>query len=635
MNGNNKQFDQFKKYINIFDCIIKSKDSYRFKELLKLIKDNESLFLESYNKRKKEGVYYTNEKISRFIIKKTIVELINKNLNLTKNLEIHIKSFKDLLEVNQNLKNKIIKILLNLSICDPTCGSGVFLTCATNLLFEVLQKLGITKDPIEIKTQILRNIYGLDINPYAIKLCSIKLLAWLYKGTTFNNIENLNSIFSNLKIKNTLFSTDWPRKLFYKKNFDIIVGNPPYGNILSKEEKNSLKNRNLFYNDIYCAFLIRALDWIDTGIIGFLIPKSFLLRQGYIKFRKNFLSNASILKIYDIGANLFESATNEVQIIIYQKNKNKEVNLDVYDYPKNQICTYKNQEFDDLRICVNLNCPLSVKSKKFYAYTYNKNCSFCNSKAIKLNRIRIKTSPEIYTIVNKLENEGDLNYLNISDFPKMIRGEEEKGLQLVKKKLLNPSDANCFYINAKDNFKHYYLKKNSPFNIKGIDAKLLKGENYEYYLSPKLLIKHNNIIPQAVYTEDNMCFSSSIYSLISDDIAELKYLCAILNSALIQFYCMYGINNQKDTTINLNQYMIRHLPIIKPDSQIKHKIVKYVEEIEFNLKLNNGNINNQTNKVLKNIDDAIFNLYSVSNDERELIISNITNQIKHFKTIYG
>lgn len=633
--NNSKQFEQFKTYINLFDRAIKSKNNSRLKELLKLIKNNESLFLESYNKRKKEGVYYTDEEVSRFIIKKTIIELINQNLNNLRNPEIQIKSFKDLHKLDQNLKNTIIKILLNISLCDPTCGSGVFLTCAADLLFEVIQNLDNNKNPIEIKIQILSNIYGLDINPYAIKLCSIKLLAWFYKETGFNNLEHFTSIISNLKVKNSLFSTDWPKKLFDKKNFHIIIGNPPYGNILSKEEKDILKNQNLFYNDIYCAFLIRALDWIDTGIVGFLIPKSFLLRQGYLKFRKDFLTNASILKIYDIGANLFKRATNEVQIVIYQKNKKKENHLEIYDYPENKIYRYKNQKFDDLRICLNLECPLCVKSKKFYAYTYNRICPFCNSDTIKLNRIRIKTTPSIVNIINKLENKGDLNYLNVSDFPNMIRGEEDKGLQLIKKKLVNYSDADCYYINAKDDLKYYYLDKNKPFNIKEIDAKLLKGDNYEYYLSPKLLIKHNNIIPEAVYTEDNLCFSSSIYSLLFDDVAELKYLCAILNSALIQFYCMYGINNQKDTTINLNQYMIRHLPIIKPESQIKYTIVNYVEEIELNLKLNNGNINHQTNKLLKNIDDTIFNLYSLSNDEKELIISNITNQIKHFKTIYG
>ena len=45
-----------------------------------------------------------------------------------------------------------------------------------------------------------------------------------------------------------------------------------------KNEKEILKNQNLFYNDIYCAFLIKSLDWIDSGIVGFLVPKSFLLK---------------------------------------------------------------------------------------------------------------------------------------------------------------------------------------------------------------------------------------------------------------------------------------------------------------------------------------------------------------------
>ncbi len=626
---------KFKTYIDLFDRAVESKNHQLLKKLLNLIKENESLFLDSYNKRKKEGVYFTNEEISKFIISKSIIEIINKNINHFRNFNIEIKNFKEIYLLEQSVKREIIEILLNLSICDPACGSGVFLISAANILFELIRNLSKELNPIEIKTIILRNIYGLDINPYAVKLSSLKLFAWFYKEIDLNNGEPFTSIFSNLKVENSLFSKDWPKKLFNRRNFDIIIGNPPYGNILSKNEKDILKNQNLFYNDIYCAFLIKSLDWIDSGIIGFLVPKSFLLRQGYIKFRNDLLANASILKIYDIGAKLFKKATNEVQIVIYQKNNNQEYNLEVFDYPEYRIITYLNQKFDKLRVCFNLECPLSLKSKKLYVYTFKKTCPFCGSITDNLNRIRIKPNEELYQLIEKIENVGDLNYLNHVDFPKMIRGEEETGLKLVRRKLRKDTYCSCFFISARNDFSYYTFKKNKSFNIEEIDAKVLKGNNYEYYKKPKLLIKHNNIIPEAIYTEDNVCFTSSIYSLLHNKTEEIKYLCAILNSILIQFYCIYAINNQKDTTINLNQYMIRHLPIVKPNNEIKIKIAEKVDIISNLLIVNKGIANERTYQLLREIDDIIFNLYTISESEKDLIISKTKNQIKYFNPIYS
>jgi hypothetical protein len=217
----------------------------------------------------------------------------------------------------------------------------------------------------------------------------------------------------------------------------------------------------------------------------------------------------------------------------------------------------------------------------------------------------------------------------------MIRGEEDKGLKQVRKILKNNSKSSCLFISARNDLKYYYLTKTKSFNIKEIDSNLLKGEDYEYYTKPKLLIKHNNIIPEAIYTEEPICFTSSIYSLLYDDLEELKYLCAIINSALIQFYCIYGINNQKDTTINLNQYMIRHLPLKNSNEITKSEIGFKVNKIFENLRMSNGKYDTMTSNLLKEIDDFIFSLYSITDDEKNVILNNLKKQVKHFENIYG
>jgi hypothetical protein len=262
-------------------------------------------------------------------------------------------------------------------------------------------------------------------------------------------------------------------------------------------------------------------------------------------------------------------------------------------------------------------------------------CPFCGVNTVEMNRIRIKPNHKIFKLIEKIEKVGDLNYLNPLDFPRMIRGEEEIGLEQVKRKIRKTTTGSCFFISARNDFTYYTFSKNKSFNIEELDPKILKGTNYEYYTKPKLLIKHNNIIPEVIYTEENVCFTSSIYSLLHKDINELKYLCALLNSILIQFYCIYAINNQKDTTINLNQYMIRHLPIVKPNNEIKIKIAKKVDKLNYLFNEQKGVHIENAYQVIKEIDDILFDQYLITKIEKNLIISKTTNQIKYFKGIYN
>ncbi|MFX1434633.1 MAG: TaqI-like C-terminal specificity domain-containing protein, partial [Promethearchaeota archaeon] len=343
---------------------------------------------------------------------------------------------------------------------------------------------------------------------------------------------------------------------------------------------------------------------------------------------------SNLLKIYDIGPNLFKKATNEVQIVIYEKKRNLSKDLRVYKYPNKEITSYKDQKVDSLRICFNDRCNLNDKIKKIFTYSFQEFCPYCNSETVSMNRIRIKANQEILTLIDKIENIGDLNYLNIKDFPMMIRGEEAKGLKKVRKLIKNNLDGSCIFINAKEDLTYFYFKKTKSFNIDRINAEILKGNSYEYYINPKLLLKHNNIYPQAVFTKENVCFTSSIYSLLHADYDELKYLCAILNSILMQFYCRYAINNQRDTTINLNQYMIRHLPIIHCQKDSKQKIIDKVDNISKFLFRSNGKLINKTKQLVKEIDNLVFGLYSITDQEKKTIISIIKEQIDFFRNIY-
>ncbi len=609
---------------SLFEIFLNSIETGNHKkttECLSSIPSIESNFLRVYHNRKKEGAFYTRDSIAYFIITHGLILFFNNYLKKYK-----IDNIDDIYKLNKEGKDKIKKKLVNFTILDPACGTGVFLRSAIKIIVGLLRTLEPDSDFEEIKFHVYKNLFGSEINQNARKLCILKLFKLFNDSNNSFDSKLLSILNSNITLEDSLV-----RKRDFK--FDLIIGNPPYGNILDNTQKERLKSENIFYNDIYCAFILKSLSW-TTGIIGYLVPKSFLLRQGYVKFRENLFSRANLLKIYDIGPNIFAKATNEVQILLYENKSEIVKDLEVFQYPNTEVVRYTSQEVDTLRICFNKICPLSVHAKKIYAYVYDLNCPYCNSKTFALNRIRIKPDKKILNLINKIEKSGDVNYLNINRFPNMIRGEEDKGLKHVRTLIEQNTSNNCYFIKAKGDFNYYFFNKEKSFDIEKADPRILKGTNFEFYTNPKLLIKHNSIFPQSVFSKEEVCFTSSIYSIINDDHVELKYINAIINSSLMQYYCLYGINNQQNTTINLNQYMIRHLPIKNASPDEKNILNEKVQDVINALLDSNGKLNGEINNKLRQIEGKIFELYEIDGNEREMIVSDIKNRIDFYKTVY-
>ena len=80
--------------------------------------------------------------------------------------------------------------------------------------------------------------------------------------------------------------------------------------------------------------------------------------------------------------------------------------------------------------------------------------------------------------------------------------------------------------------------------------------------------------------------------------------------------------------------MIRHLPIVRTNNGPKLEIVKNVEKINILLEELNGIPDNDVLELLRNLDHIIFNLYSLSKQEVNIIISKVKNQNILFNMIY-
>ncbi|MEI6436727.1 MAG: TaqI-like C-terminal specificity domain-containing protein, partial [Bacteroidota bacterium] len=184
-------------------------------------------------KRKKDGIFYTPEYITRSIVKEAIGGWLNDrktelgffNLpELTKDdyASVHPVRRKsretgkmyEKMAFNQNIEKHIAfwesykEQLRQIKVLDPACGSGAFLNQAFDYLFEEgrkvndelsLLRLG-QREVFELDRHILtNNLYGVDINRESVEITKLSL--WL---KTANKGKELTSLDGNIKCGNSL-----------------------------------------------------------------------------------------------------------------------------------------------------------------------------------------------------------------------------------------------------------------------------------------------------------------------------------------------------------------------------------------------------------------------------------------------
>ena len=165
-------------------------------------------------KRKRDGVFYTPQYITKYIIENTVGRLCAE-----KKAEMGIDEAEYFADKNRRMATKkrlldqLTKYrdwLLDITICDPACGSGAFLNAALQFLMaehKLIDEMEakITNSAIvfqEIENSILENnLYGVDINEESVEIARLAL--WL---RTAKPHRKLNSLNNNIKCGNSLIS---------------------------------------------------------------------------------------------------------------------------------------------------------------------------------------------------------------------------------------------------------------------------------------------------------------------------------------------------------------------------------------------------------------------------------------------
>ncbi len=163
------------------------------------------------------------------------------------------------------------------SVLDPCCGSG-------GILLKVLNK-----------NHDSSKIFARDIDPIALKICSLNL-------ALFFNDPNFKSTIEKCNITEKAFDDLFQIKQSIK--FDCIITNPPWGSKLPKTERNKLVQSypELATTEIFSIALSNGIDDLsDSGKLLFFLPHSILNVATHKNIRKKLLNTKGAVSIQLLG----------------------------------------------------------------------------------------------------------------------------------------------------------------------------------------------------------------------------------------------------------------------------------------------------------------------------------------------
>jgi type I restriction-modification system DNA methylase subunit len=164
-------------------------------------------------KRKKDGVFYTPKYITKYIVDNTVGKLCEEKKTEFTIVETEFTPNRQTATKKRLLANleSYRTWLLQITICDPACGSGAFLNQALDFLIkehsyldELQTKLlggGFIFPNIE-NTVLENNIFGVDLNEESVEIAKLSL--WL---RTAQPRRKLNSLNDNIKCGNSLIDS--------------------------------------------------------------------------------------------------------------------------------------------------------------------------------------------------------------------------------------------------------------------------------------------------------------------------------------------------------------------------------------------------------------------------------------------
>jgi len=576
-------------------------------------------FDKTKTKRKKDGVFYTPEYITKYIVENTLGKLCR-----TKREELHIANGvsapsnpKKLTKQEQQTKDNLLAYkewLFDLKILDPACGSGAFLNQALEYLIAEhknlqndLALMGDLFASYTVEESVLENnLYGVDINEDAIEIARLSL--WL---RTAQGGRTLTDLSGKLVCANSLL--DMP---FDEGSFDVVIGNPPYVRVQGL--KSNYEDESKLYEqkyvsatgnyDIYALFLEMSFKMLkQNGKLSYILPHKFLISDFGSGIRGFLSENRAVESLLHFGSEMVFEDASTYTCIITLSHDNKKLNFKSIS-PKD---IFESFEYDSISY-ENLNSNKWNLSSNDVAKVLEK---------IKLQPLKVK---DVFAkIFVGLQTSGDDVYLLLQTkdglysksldsivevesglLKPMLKGEDISRYANLKNRyfvifpyIIEDGKAKPMseeYI--KDNFPngYNYLKANEEF-LRGREKGKMDKEGWFLYIypksltefeQPKILTSYMGIFSNLSIDDGSFYHNTKCYSFVKKgEIKEsYKFYLAIFNSSLFWFFIKNTSTEFRGGYFTFTTKQVEPFPLPKLESLEQQE--PFIQKADMMLELN-------------------------------------------------
>lgn len=368
--------------------------------------------------------------------------------------------------------------------------------------------------------------------------------------------------------------------------FDVVVGNPPYVNIINIEDEairvfyqsfKTFKNKS----DLYSFFTEKGIEILKKkGELGFIVSNSWLSTESFLNFRKFLIDETKIYDLIDLPLGTFAEAS--VTPLIYLLTKEK-----VYD---NEIRL--SQAIDNQFVKLdNVLTYQQIRELPQLTFGFNPKASF------KINTIRLS---EIVSFSLGIKTSDDKRFIF-----------DEKGIGENYFKVLRGKDIDRFTTKYSDKWIWYMT---ALINEKaGGRPRILNN-----FLKEKILIKDIANKIQATYDAENYLVLDTLNVIYeAKNEYNLKFILALLNSKLINYW--FASNFEAGLHIKINQ--LGEIPVIKDISESEQApLIALVEQI---LSIKQSPSSLSTAALEAEIDRLVYGLYDLTAAEIGVIEASV------------
>ena len=465
------------------------------------------------------------------------------------------------------------------------------------------------------------------------------------------------------------FDTEWMFGLL--QGFDIIIGNPPYVAFQRMEVETKKALQNLKYKtfentgDIYAIFYERGQQLLrDRGILSFITSRQWMQASYGKSLRKFLATDTNPIQLIDFGqAKIFEGATVFVNILLFEKRKNQNklwaclIPTD-YDVEHGNLTTFfaaNKQKIENLT-----ENTWSVSNAQ-HLHEHIKKIGKPLSEWNNIDFFRGITSGlnEAFHIdeltKNELINQDSKNSKIIKS---LLRGKDIKRYNYDFENfymlfipwhfpLQNDNSITCSSEKAETAFKNDYpaiynhlLKFKNELSSRNQSETGIRYEWYalqrygadfwENFEKPKIVWIEISDRANYAYDDKGMYLTNSAYFLTcKSDNVSLKYLLAVLNSKVADFYFSQKTARIAGGRMRYTKQYVEQIPV--PEIPIEQQ-KPFIALVDFILFLKKQPLHDSTDKIMSFffehvIDVAVTELFFKEqvNKEKFEIIKHLQN----------